>query len=239
MKWMALIVSSGALLLNGGCQSRGGHSSAAKEKEEKKVVPQLREADSSRGTDQVNPESKSDGASPFSGWLIRSSGVGPVVLGEPLPNELLNEELESAYVARWIADGVPWEGFKWASFPLWVGISGGPFSKAPSYEPELLRLRAKGAAMARQGARVSGVSISAAGPVTESGVGVGSSLSALQQTHPGLLVHSVPPTWGEDECVAYDASLPGVYFLFASCPAAKSGAPVSRIDVRKIELDEE
>jgi hypothetical protein len=43
----------------------------------------------------------------------------------------------------------------------------------------------------------------------------------------------VPPTLGDDECVAATGALAGVFFLFRSCRDAESGAAVTRIDLRE------
>jgi hypothetical protein len=83
----------------------------------------------------------------------------------------------------------------------------------------------------REGARVRAVLVHGPGPVTGAGVGVGSRLEALKAAYPDLDLHPVPPTLGGDECVAESAALKNVRFLFASCDAARSGAPVVRVDV--------
>jgi hypothetical protein len=75
------------------------------------------------------------------------------------------------------------------------------------------------------------ISIHGGGPATEAGAGVGSTLDSLKAAYADLEHHPIPPTLGDDECVASTASMPGVYFLFSSCAKAEAGEPVKRVDL--------
>ena len=163
-------------------------------------------------------------------WWIRSGAVGSISLGKPLPEVLLTAGLEQRYVARFVADAQPFEGFRYDDPPLTAGIVDGPFAASDGELPIDL-IRSPAAAAARKGAAVSMIRVHGRGPTTEAGVGVGSTLARLRAAYPDLSHCTVPPTLGDDECVASSPSLAGVYFIFASCARAEAGAEVTRIDL--------
>jgi hypothetical protein len=202
------------------CRSRG-------------VPPSTPEEDKTTVEEKIEPAAGT--------WGIRAGAVGSLEIGRPLPNSLLGGDLETFYAATLIADGIPWEGFRFDKPPLWVGIRGGPFAKEASHDPDTERLKPLAAAAARAGAKIVDLRVHAPGPATAAGVGVGSTLPALRRAYPDLSLQPTPPTFGKDECVATTPTLEGVYFLFSSCGAAESGAPVERIDLwsEEQELDDE
>jgi hypothetical protein len=163
-------------------------------------------------------------------WKIRSGAVGSVELGKPLPDALTPADLERRYVARFIADAQPSEGFRYDDPPLTACIEG-PFAASGGEQPIDL-CRAPAADAARRGAAVYAIRIHGRGPITEAGAGVGSTLAQLRAAYADLSFRAVPPTLGRDECVATSPSLPGVYFLFPSCKQAVTGAAVTRVDLR-------
>lgn len=171
-------------------------------------------------------------------WVIASGRVGALVLGQPLPPELATDELGARYVAAYIADGVPFDGFRFDDPPLTAAIADGPFAAqdrdGPGGPPVTEPLRAKAAVIARAGAKVTMVMIHGPGPATAAGVGVGADLAALTAAYPDLRLWPRPPTRerdGLDTCVGKTAALPGVGFVFTTCNAAKAGKPVTRVDL--------
>jgi hypothetical protein len=167
-------------------------------------------------------------------WTISAGSVGAIAVGQPLPKHLLDEPLEARYVARYIGDAQPYEGFRFDTPPLTVFVEGGPFAKKAAeepVEPDPAPYRAAGAKAAQAGAKVRAVLIHGPGPATAAGVGVGSALPALKAAYPDLALRPVPPTLGGDECVADSAQLKDVRFVFASCKAAEAGEAVVRVDL--------
>ena len=172
-------------------------------------------------------------------WVVDSGGVGPVRLGRALPRTLLPVDVGSRYFARYIADVQPAEGFEFDTPPVRVFLARGPFarkacSRTVEAAPDAFRDAAVRAA--RRGAKVDLVMVVGPGPATAEGIGVGSRLAALLGAYPDLELNPVPPTLGHDECMAMTRRVPGVYFAFESCEAARAGAPVVRVDVWRNRL---
>jgi len=173
---------------------------------------------------------------PTTEWLIAPGRVGTLELGKRMPDRFTaSKDLEAHYVARYVADAQPLEGFDYDDPPLTIALASGPFTdyvaRGGTDEPQLRKLRGKASKAARRGALVKRILVRGPGPATEAGIGVGSKLDALRAAYPDLRVDPLPPTLGNDECVASTRTVPQVSFVFASCKQAEGGAPVNRIDV--------
>lgn len=168
-------------------------------------------------------------------WTIESGRVGRIVLGSALP-DVLPADAEDRYFARYINDGQPHEGFRLDVPGLDVAMVGGPFAvylDSHGYgEPPLDRLKTKAVRAARSGQLVSTVHVRDAAVRTAAGTGVGSTLAELRAAHGEMKVRPVPPSLGDDACVADSPALPGVWFVFLTCDGAEAGHTVSRVDLR-------
>jgi len=165
-------------------------------------------------------------------WRIDVGSVGPITIGQRLPDALLGKDLASHYLALYIADALPVDAFAYDTPAMLVILSSGPFraqssSTGNSAKQATEMLRDRAAAAARDGAKAEMVMVRGAGPSTAAGIGVGSTRAALATTYPDLQVTPIPETLGNDVCVATTKSLPGVRFLFESCDTRS----VIRIDV--------
>ncbi len=164
---------------------------------------------------------------------IHRDGVGRVVLGRPLPKDLVPRDPEAAYVAGYHGDAQPHEGFRLEVPPVTVFLDRGPFQRASTkgiVDPsEAKPLAGKAARATRNGAKVRMILVESPDLKTPAGVGVGSDLKALRAAYPDLRVGPVPPTFGGDECVATTPALPAVHFHFRNCKAAEEGEGVVRV----------
>ncbi|MBP7124854.1 hypothetical protein KBD49_00625 [Myxococcota bacterium] len=177
---------------------------------------------------------RADGEAPGT-WTIQPGQVGPVRVGQPLPRSLREPEAGGEYFVGYVSDGQPVEGLEWKDPPIRVRMRSGPFTRkaARAYvAPDATPCRARALREIRKGTRVLEVAVTGPGPATSEGHGVGSTLADLRRSWPDLSPHPVPPTRGQDECVANPPSLPGVWFFFRSCREAEAGDPVIRVDVR-------
>lgn len=168
-------------------------------------------------------------------WRITAGQVGVIKLGSPLPPDLLDDDLATHYVARYIADGLPVDAFSYDKPALLILLASGPFhtrveAAHERVPPRSNVSRAEAAELARE-IPVKTIMVRGSGPTTDAGAGVGSTLAELQQAYPDLILSALPETLGGDTCRARSGSLPGIQFMFFSCNRAKAGAPVIRVDV--------
>jgi hypothetical protein len=164
-------------------------------------------------------------------WRIRPGAVGPIEVGKRIPKEMLTQDLEKRYVARHIDDAQPFEGFRYDDPPITVGIAKGPFmawdARHGLDDPPMEQLRKKAAKAARGGAKVKSIWVEAAGPTTEAGIGVGSTIDALRQAYRDLAISRIP----ENQCIATSRSLPGIVFRLDPCGKGGTGQVVKRVDL--------
>jgi len=169
-------------------------------------------------------------------WRIEPGRVGPIAVGAALPGVLLARDLAGRYLARYIADAQPVDGFEFSDPPVMVLIAGGPFAAACKaagavLAPQPDTRRDAGAEAARSGAVVDRIMVVGAGPATADGLGVGSSFDAIKAAHPDAHLGPRPETLGNDVCVATSKSLPGVAFVFSTCSKARAGEPALRVEL--------
>jgi len=133
-------------------------------------------------------------------WEIKSNGVDGIVLGKPLPAKVL--KLPKTRISFFIADGVPFKGYKLTAPPVSVAL---------------------------KKKKVSAILIESGEVTTKLGVGVGSTLGDLEKAYGEVPVHAVPPTLGDDEAAASTAKLKNVFFYFKDVKDAKAGGAIKRI----------
>ena len=131
-------------------------------------------------------------------WTIGPSAVGEVVLGERPP--LFSLTLSPRPYHRLVFDGVPELGLRLGAADLEVAIgflSGRVIRIYPG--PEMK---------------------------TAGGVGLGSTLEELRETHGAVELYNIPEPY---HCAVTSSALPDVYFHFADCDAAKAGEGIVHI----------
>ncbi len=176
--------------------------------------------------------------------LIHARGVGDVLVGKPIPSHHLRRvaKPELRYHVALVADAQAFEGLRLKRPPILVSTGRGPFHRwlaawwkqyagtAPSAPPRPPKARLARAALKRMraGARVVSIIITSPVPRTAKGIGVGSTLAALERAYGKSTLRHLPPEFGKDRCLVDNAHLPARLF-FESCAKARAGGPVTII----------
>lgn len=169
-------------------------------------------------------------------WQITKDGVGNIKINKSLPSEVLTEELLQRYRAGYYADGIAYDGFRLENPPILVLLDSGPFiekAKKGNPDPNDKSLVTKALSFARKKAKVKMIVIEDQEVRTDKGIGINSTLSDLKTAYDDTVLHPVPPTFGDDECVAMTKKLPNVHFYFPNCKSAEGGCQIRRILIFK------
>ncbi len=167
-------------------------------------------------------------------WLITEQGIGPVHVGEPLPEALIVPEL---YDLRVYSDFQPIEGFWVDNSVVFAALSDGPLHRKMQREvgplPEASTF-AKEAAKEAKTSLIEMVYAEHAGPHTPEGVAVGTGYDEFRKIHPNARIGLFPTLFEEPTCMGADPGRKSVSFFFDKCDekGVKSEAVVIRIVVR-------
>jgi hypothetical protein len=154
---------------------------------------------------------------------IEPGGVGEIRIGSPIPARHLANAADARrrYEIRWVADAQPFEAFRIDDPPVIAVIDDGPFEtwakdNVGPLEPG--RFADEAIAFAKAGAPVAWIVIEQKGPVTSTGIGVGSSWDDVLAGHPSAKVLR-DPEWfsSKPTCRVQLPELAGVTVLLARC----------------------
>jgi len=172
---------------------------------------------------------------------ITGEGVGPLRVGQPLPQGALGSEATGRYVTTFYADAQPLEGFRLTKPPLTVFVRGGPFfdfgmsnpgQPAPKQMAEqAVRLGIAGKLIVQM------LVITQPGVQTSSKIEVGSRFDEVMGAHPEAKLVVLPGMWEEPSCVVPLDPRHRVQLFFAKCrrgasPPIAPDEAVIRIVVR-------
>ncbi len=164
------------------------------------------------------------------GYGIGDNGVGPYIVGKPIPKAAL---VGAQYYTSFYADAQPLEGFTLKDFGLIVLVEGGPFSKWGMDHPgEPVPKRIEKAAL-KQAPKLKIQMIVVTDPAlnADGNVHVGSTFAELRAAWTDAKLTMLPGMWEEPSCVVLKGK---VSAFFAKCEGGKvaDDAKVIRIVVR-------
>ncbi len=175
-------------------------------------------------------------------FLIERGGVGPLRIGQPLPQEVLGPDAASRYVTTFYADAQPLEGFRLEQPPLTVFVKGGPFYDVGMKDPAApvpADMAERAVSVGRNGELVvQMLVITAPGLETASKVSVGSRFDQVMGAHPTAKLTVLPGLWEEPSCIVALDPKHRRQLFFAKCqrranPPIDPAEAVIRIVIRE------
>lgn len=161
-------------------------------------------------------ERTSAGAGTPAAWLITPKGIGSLRPGARL---MPVGDIGARYVTDFYSDAQPIEGFAFDEPPVFIAVRNGPFAgwgRAHAGEPvpDSIQERAVERALAGKLA-ISMLIVTAKGPKTDRGVGVGDSYASFAKAYPGAGTPAkFPRLWEDPTCVITQKTL---WFFFDRC----------------------
>jgi hypothetical protein len=162
---------------------------------------------------------------------IHGTCVGPICIGRPIPGDRLAPGAGSVFFCRFVADAQILEGFRIGTPAVLAGLDGGAckrWGRKNTGTPPEARFEKAARTLAKR-AKVVVIIVESRDVRARGETGVGSTLPDLRRTFPDLRIAPIPPTFGDDECVATTAREPAIRFHFRDCPAAEKGEGVTRV----------
>ena len=150
--------------------------------------------------------------------VISDAGVGPVLLGAPLPKSHRNAaKLTAQYETTFYADAQPLEGFHLDEPAVFAAVDG-PFTTwgqrhAPAKPPRVIKEQAVKRALAGKLA-VRMIVVRDERLTTAAGVHVASAWSEVKAAYPEAKIVELPGLWEEPTCLARVGQ---VQFFFKRC----------------------
>jgi len=169
-------------------------------------------------------------------WIITAEGIGPVVLGEPVPAAM---RVSAQYALRLYGDFQPLEGFWNDESAVFAALATGPYHRrveGGDIEPPPAETLAAAAVKDAESTPVAMVYVESARARTEQGVRVGMRYAEFAGIHADAKVAPFPVLFEEPTCMGAAPELPHVHFFFDKCGAKApppSDAAIIRIAVRE------